>query len=74
MMSCGYRCLWRGLVTTIPAAHGEKVWDYDELVMPLVCVCGTDVYIGAGCVLGDRGAWRAMEWNRARVTWDRHAV
>ena len=55
MMSCGFRSLWRGLVKTNAMAGAPKVWDYDQLVMPIVCVCGTDVYVGAGCVRENRG-------------------
>ena len=52
MLSCGVRSVWRGLVN-----NGCKdVWDYDDLVMPLVCVCGTDVFLCAGMVTKGRGA------------------
>ena len=57
MLSCGYRNLWRAQVST-PDRH----WSYDEFVMPLLCVCGTRVFIGAAIVTADKGAcsmWRS---------------
>ena len=57
MLSCGYRNLWRAQVST-PDQH----WSYDEFVMPLLCVCGTRVFIGAAIVTADKGAcsmWRS---------------
>ena len=58
MLSCGLRNIWRAMVRVAPRSDGADVFDYDKFVMPLVCVCGTVVYIGAGMVLEDKGACR----------------
>ena len=57
MVSCGLRNIWRVLVQAAPLAGGLAAFDYDQFVMPLVCVCGPTVYIGAGVVLQDKGAY-----------------
>ena len=67
MLSCGHRNLWRAMVNThkeheheMPqkrklAQHlGSERWSYDDFVMPLLCVCGTRVFIGAGIVTPDK--------------------
>ena len=69
MLSCGHRNLWRAMVNT-HKEHERKMpqkrkrssddddsgehWSYDDFVMPLLCVCGTRVFIGAGIVTPDK--------------------
>ena len=33
----------------------RKLFDFDKLLMPLLCVCGTTVYVGAGIVIKNQG-------------------
>ena len=61
MLSCGHRNLWRALVKPKHAKKrklaqhlGSERWSYDDFVMPLLCVCGTRVFIGAGIVTPDK--------------------
>lgn len=58
MLSCGFRNVWRALVKDSGSDAGDEPapFDYDRLVLPLLGVCGTHVYVGAGIVLGDQGA------------------
>ena len=59
MMSCGFRSIWRALVSDcgeIGGASSGASYDYDKLVIPLLCVCGPTVYVGAGIMLTDKGA------------------
>lgn len=50
MLSCGFRNIWRALI------NGKaELFDYDKLVMPLLSVCGSDVYVAAGIVLNGKG-------------------
>ena len=57
MMSCGFRSLWRARVFDNGEAGGGA-YDYDKLVLPLLCVCGPVVYVGAGVVTENFGAPR----------------
>ena len=63
MLSCGHRNLWRAMVETRKkakrkhAGDSDQHWSYDDFVMPLLCVCGTHVFIGAGIVTADKGEW-----------------
>ena len=63
MLSCGHRNLWRAMVETRKkakrkhAGDSDQHWSYDDFVMPLLCVCGTHVFIGAGIVTPDKGEW-----------------
>ena len=36
------------------AGDSDQHWSYDDFVMPLLCVCGTHVFIGAGIVTPDK--------------------
>ena len=55
MVSCGLRSVWRALMCRKSAAIATNAFDYDKLLMPLLCVCGTAVYVGAGIVLRNQG-------------------
>ena len=51
MLSCSFRSMWRAVVETFA---GD--FSYDKFVMPLLCVCGSTVIVGAGIVVKGHGA------------------
>ena len=53
MLSCGYRSMWRAMVSKV---GGAGDFSYDKFVMPLLCVCGSAVIVGAGIVVKGHGA------------------
>ena len=57
MLSCGFRSNWRACMSTQNPQKGAS-YDYDKLVLPLLCVSGPVVYVGAGMVTETYGASR----------------
>ena len=61
MLSCGFRSNWRACMSTQNPQKGAS-YDYDKLVLPLLCVSGPVVYVGAGMVTETYGASRVCVW------------